>query len=131
MKQNHIDIQNMNFYNDSPFVYRPRKTKTVNIGGLCMGGEYPIRIQSMTNVSTLDTDKCVQQIIDLYNAGAEYVRLAVPSIKDANNLPNIRKKLTERHCRVPLIADVHFNAKVAEIAAHYVEKVRIIGKLYR
>ncbi|MGI6292165.1 MAG: (E)-4-hydroxy-3-methylbut-2-enyl-diphosphate synthase [Bacteroidales bacterium] len=125
MKQNHIDIQNMNFYNDSPFVYRPRKTKTVNIGGLCMGGEYPIRIQSMTNVSTLDTDKCVQQIIDLYNAGAEYVRLAVPSIKDANNLPNIRKKLTERHCRVPLIADVHFNAKVAEIAAHYVEKVRI------
>lgn len=114
-----------NFYTNSPFGYQRRKTVEVSVGDIALGGNNPIRIQSMTNVSTMDTMACVNQIIGLADAGCEYVRLTTPNIKEAENLRNIRKELQKRNCRVPLIADVHFTPDVAEIAAEIVEKLRI------
>lgn len=113
------------FYTDSPFVYRRRITREVNIGGISLGGNNPIRIQSMTNTSTLNTIACVDQIMRLAAAGADYVRLTAASMADAKNLSEIKKSLSDNHCFIPLIADIHFNAKVAEEAAKRVEKIRI------
>lgn len=112
-------------YTASPFRYRRRETRVVNVGGLPLGGSHPIRIQSMTNVPTMDTDACVQQILRLADAGCEMVRLTAPRKEEACNLAVIRKKLHSLHCHIPLIADVHFTPDVAELAAERVEKVRI------
>jgi (E)-4-hydroxy-3-methylbut-2-enyl-diphosphate synthase len=102
-----------------------RKTKVVTIGGIPLGGDYPVRIQSMTNTNTLDTEATVRQIIDLSNAGADYVRMTVRSTKEAENLSEIKKSLLSQGIKTPLVADVHFNPAIAEIAARIVEKVRI------
>lgn len=102
-----------------------RKTKVVTIGGIPLGGDYPVRIQSMTNTNTLDTQATVRQIIDLSKAGADYVRMTVRSTKEAENLSEIKKSLLFHGIKIPLVADVHFNPAIAEIAAHLVEKVRI------
>jgi (E)-4-hydroxy-3-methylbut-2-enyl-diphosphate synthase len=107
------------------FAYKRRKTLEVSIGNISMGGNYPIRVQSMTNTDTLDTQKTVEQIVRLTNGGCEYVRLATQCVSDAENLKNIKKELQKKGCDVPLIADVHFNHQVALIAAEIVEKVRI------
>lgn len=101
------------------------RTGVVNIGDLPLGGDYPIRVQSMTNTDTLDTLATVEQSIRMIEAGCEYVRIAVPGMKETENLREIKKELYKRGYRVPLIADVHFNPKIAEIAATLVEKVRI------
>lgn len=90
-----------------------------------MGGNFPVRVQSMTNTNTLDTSATVAQSIRMIVAGCEYVRIAVPGIKETENLKNIRKKLREQGFQTPLIADVHFNPAIAEMAARIVEKVRI------
>lgn len=90
-----------------------------------MGGDHPVRIQTMTNTNTLDTKATVQQIIDIANAGADYVRMTVRSPKEAENLAEIKNSLRQQGFQIPLVADVHFNPKVAEIAAGIVEKVRI------
>ena len=90
-----------------------------------MGGDYPIRVQSMTNTFTLDTKATVEQAIRMIEAGCEYVRISVPGIKEVENLQNIKKELKIRGFNTPIIADVHFNPKIAEIAASVVEKVRI------
>jgi len=90
-----------------------------------MGGDYPIRVQSMTNTFTLDTKATVEQAIRMIEAGCEYVRISVPGIKEVENLQNIKKELKSRGFNTPIIADVHFNPKIAEIAASVVEKVRI------
>lgn len=100
-------------------------TRVVTIGDVPLGGNYPVRVQSMTNTDTLDTVATADQVERLVSAGCEYVRIAVPGIKDAENLRNIKDLLVKRGIRVPLIADVHFNPKIAEIAASIVEKVRI------
>ncbi|MFH0894623.1 MAG: (E)-4-hydroxy-3-methylbut-2-enyl-diphosphate synthase [Bacteroidota bacterium] len=100
-------------------------SRVVNVGGVPLGGQYPLRIQSMTNVSALDTAASVKQILSLAEAGCEFVRLAVPTIKDAENLKNIRASLKRHSCNVPLIADVHFTPEIALTAARLVEKVRI------
>ncbi|MDD3280598.1 MAG: (E)-4-hydroxy-3-methylbut-2-enyl-diphosphate synthase [Bacteroidales bacterium] len=113
------------FYTDSPFDYKRRIAREVSIGHIPLGGINPIRIQSMVTVTTINTEACVAQIMSLANAGAEYVRLTTTNVADAQNLKNIKKQLSEKQCRVPLIADVHFQSKIAEIAAQYVEKVRI------
>ena len=105
--------------------YSRFKTKVVNIGGILLGGENPIRLQTMTNTNTLDTNTTVEQISRIWNAGSDYVRLTVQGIKEAENLPNIITELKKRNILIPLIADVHFNPKVAEIAAKIVSKVRI------
>ncbi len=100
-------------------------TRVVNIGTVPLGGKNPVRVQSMTNTSTLDTDATVAQAVRMINAGCEYVRIAVPGIREAENLRNIKNELYKRGYQTPLIADAHFNPNIAEIAASIVEKVRI------
>ncbi len=100
-------------------------TREINIGGVPLGGENPIRIQSMTNTNTLDTEATVGQCIRIIKAGADYVRITAQGIREAENLLNIKAELRNKGFKTPLIADVHFNPKVAEIAAAIVEKIRI------
>lgn len=90
-----------------------------------MGGSNPIRIQSMTNTATQDTEASVAQAKRIADAGGEYVRLTAQGIKEADNLMNINAALRRDGYMVPLVADIHFNPKVADVAAQYVEKVRI------
>lgn len=90
-----------------------------------MGGDNPIRIQSMTTVDTMDTLGSVEQTIRMVNAGCEYVRITAPSVKEAQNLEEIKKELRRRGYSVPLVADIHFTPNAAELAARIVEKVRI------
>ena len=105
--------------------YRRRKTIEVNIGNTPLGGSHPIRIQSMTNTSTLDTPSSVEQCIDIIEAGAHYVRLTAQGVREAENLANIRQELRQRGYTTPLVADIHFNPHAADVAAENVEKVRI------
>ncbi|MBC7450840.1 MAG: (E)-4-hydroxy-3-methylbut-2-enyl-diphosphate synthase [Cytophagales bacterium] len=105
--------------------YSRRKTSVVQIGNLPMGGDYPIRLQSMTTVDTMDTLGSVEQVIRMVDAGCEYVRITAPSVKEAQNLENIKKELVKRGYQVPLIADIHFTPNAAELAARIVEKVRV------
>ncbi|MDR0658095.1 MAG: 4-hydroxy-3-methylbut-2-en-1-yl diphosphate synthase, partial [Mediterranea sp.] len=107
------------------FNYSRRKTSVVNIGAVPLGGNYPVRIQSMTNTSTLDTEACVAQAKRIVDAGGEYVRLTTQGIREAGNLMHINIGLRTDGYTVPLIADVHFNPNVADVAARYAEKVRI------
>lgn len=107
------------------FNYSRRETSEVNIGAVPLGGLHSIRIQSMTNTSTQDTEACVEQAKRIVDAGGEYVRLTTQGIKEAENLKQINIGLRSQGYMVPLVADVHFNAKVADIAAQYAEKVRI------
>ena len=107
------------------FNYSRRETSEVNIGAVPLGGSNPIRIQSMTNTSTQDTEACVEQAKRIVDAGGEYVRLTTQGIKEAENLMNINIGLRRQGYMVPLVADVHFNPKVADVAAQYAEKVRI------
>jgi (E)-4-hydroxy-3-methylbut-2-enyl-diphosphate synthase len=110
---------------DSLTKFNRRKTNTVNIGALCMGSDFPIRIQSMTTTDTMNTIGSVEQIIRMVDAGCELVRLTAPSINEAENLANIKKELAKRGVYVPLVADIHFTPNAAEMAARIVEKVRI------
>ena len=105
--------------------YKRRVARVVNIGGLPMGGDFPIRVQSMTTVDTMDTLGSVEQTLRMVEAGCEYVRITAPSIKEAQNLLEIKKELRKRGCNVPLIADIHFTPNAAELAARIVEKVRV------
>jgi (E)-4-hydroxy-3-methylbut-2-enyl-diphosphate synthase len=100
-------------------------TREVTIGDVPMGGHNPIRIQSMTTTDTMDTQGTVEQTIRMVNAGCEYVRITAPSIKEANNLAEIKKQLRARGYNVPLVADIHFTPNAAEVAARIVEKVRV------
>jgi len=100
-------------------------TRVVNIGDIPMGGNSPIRIQSMTSTNTMDTKATVEQAIRMINAGCEYVRITAPGIREAENLAVIKHDLLKSGFRTPIIADIHFNPKAAETAARIVEKVRI------
>jgi (E)-4-hydroxy-3-methylbut-2-enyl-diphosphate synthase len=100
-------------------------TLTVRIGALEMGGENPIRLQSMTTTDTMDTEGSVNQSIRMIEAGCELVRLTAPSKNEAENLGVIRKKLNDLGYNTPLVADIHFTPNAAEIAARLVEKVRV------
>ncbi|WP_439699007.1 (E)-4-hydroxy-3-methylbut-2-enyl-diphosphate synthase [Mucilaginibacter sp. AW1-7] len=100
-------------------------TREVNIGDVPMGGNNPIRIQSMTTTDTMDTMGTVEQSIRMVDAGCEYVRITAPSIKEAKNLAEIKKQLRARGYNVPLVADIHFTPNAAEVAARIVEKVRV------
>ena len=112
-------------YCNSLVQYSRRKTREVNIGGVYVGGDHPIRVQSMTTVDTMDTIGSVEQAIRMIEAGCEYIRITAPSIKEAQNLAEIKKELLVRGYRVPLIADIHFTPNAAELAARIVEKVRV------
>lgn len=107
------------------FNYERRESAVVEIGSTPLGGENPIRLQSMTNTPTKDTEACVNQAERIIRAGGEYVRLTTPTIADAENLKSISEALRAKGYQTPLIADVHFNANVADVAALYVEKVRV------
>jgi len=100
-------------------------TREVFIGDVPMGGNNPIRIQSMTTTDTMDTIGTVEQSIRMIEAGCEYVRITAPSIKEAQNLAEIKKQLRQRGYTAPLVADIHFTPNAAEVAARIVEKVRV------
>ena len=114
----------MNF-SDNFKTYHTFHSRKVKIGKLLIGGANPILIQSMTNTNTLDTGATVDQCIRLANAGCDIVRITAPGIKEAENLANIKSLLTEKGFELPIVADIHFNPKAAEVAAKHVEKVRI------
>jgi (E)-4-hydroxy-3-methylbut-2-enyl-diphosphate synthase len=124
MNIQHMDNPNFKYINNLCRFQR-FKTHEVKIGSIPMGGEQPVRIQSMTDTDTKDTEATVKQIISIVKAGADYVRLSVKGIRDAENLGNIKKELLDLGCTNPLIADIHFNPKLAEIAASNISKVRI------
>ena len=105
--------------------YQRQETSEVMIGSVPVGGNNPIRIQTMTDTDTKDTEATVEQIISVIKAGADYVRVTVKGMIDAENLQVIKKELVSRGYNNPLIADIHFNPKLAEVAAQYVSKVRI------
>ena len=107
------------------FNYSRRKSSVVNIGNTPLGDENPIRIQSMANVSTMDTEAAVRQAIRMIEAGAEYVRFTAQGEREARNLGEIRKELNAQGYTTPLVADIHFNPRAADAAAEEVEKVRI------
>jgi (E)-4-hydroxy-3-methylbut-2-enyl-diphosphate synthase len=111
--------------NNILFNYKRRRSEEIQIGNLTMGGHNPVRIQSMANTDTNDTESSVEQCIRVVDAGGELVRFTAQGVREAANLKNIRKKLSERGYNVPLVADIHFNPKAAETAALHVEKVRI------
>lgn len=107
------------------FDYQRRETCEVQIGSTPLGARNPIRVQSMTNTVTLDTEACVAQTLRIAQAGGEYVRLTTQGVREAENLKNINAGVRAAGCDVPLVADVHFNPRVADVAAEYAEKVRI------
>ncbi|MEA4840361.1 MAG: 4-hydroxy-3-methylbut-2-en-1-yl diphosphate synthase [Bacteroidales bacterium] len=107
------------------FHYCRRGSSTVRIGNTPLGGSNPIRVQSMTNTSTMDTAGSVEQCKRIIDAGADYVRLTAQGVREAENLELIRSGLRAQGYQTPLVADIHFNPKAADAAAQYVEKVRI------
>jgi len=112
-------------YCESPIWYARRKSWVVNIGNVALGGNNPIRLQSMTTTNTMDTGATIAQSIRMIEAGSEYVRITAPSINEANNLKNIKDGLRAKGYQTPIIADIHFTPNAAEIAARIVEKVRV------
>ena len=112
-------------YSNSLTKYSRFVTREVKIGDVPLGGNNPIRLQSMTTTDTMNTIATVEQTIRIIEAGADYVRITAPSIKDANNLFEIKKELRARGYNTPLIADIHFTPNAAEAAARIVEKVRV------
>ena len=112
-------------YCNSLTSYKRWKSREVKIGDIALGGNNPIRVQSMTTTDTMDTKGTVDQSIRMIEAGCEYVRITAPSKKQAENLQNIKNELLKRGYNTPLIADIHFTPNAAEIAARIVEKVRI------
>ena len=107
------------------FGYKRLATREVSIGELKLGGQNPIRVQSMTTVDTMDTEGTVAESIRMIDAGCELVRITAPSKKEAENLRHIKNRLRELGHHTPLVADIHFTPNAAEIAAGIVEKVRV------
>ena len=115
----------MAYYTKSLTHYERRLTRVVNIGTVPMGGSFPIRVQSMTTIDTMDTKGSLDQCIRMIKSGCDYIRITAPSIKQAKNLAEIKRSLREKGFHTPLIADIHFTPNAAEYAARIVEKVRI------
>jgi (E)-4-hydroxy-3-methylbut-2-enyl-diphosphate synthase len=112
-------------YCSNPLQYQRRETREVNVGNVGIGGDNPIRVQSMITCDTMDTEASIQQTMELAVAGCEIVRITAPTVKDARNLEHIVKGLRERGRNVPIVADIHFKPDAAMEAAKWVEKVRI------
>ena len=105
--------------------YVRRKSHEIHVGNISIGGDNPIRVQSMTNTNTMDTEASVAQILRIAEAGGELVRLTTQGTREAENMSAIHDAVRLAGCEVPLVADVHFNPNVADVAAKYCEKVRI------
>ena len=114
-----------NAYCDSLFSFARRETVEVKAGDTGIGGDNPVRIQTMVTTPTRDVEATVAECLKLADAGAELVRVTAPALRDAEALGVIRRRLREASCRVPIVADIHFNPEVAELAARHVEKIRI------
>ena len=117
-------------YCQSPYFYHRRVTREVvvgdpNNGGVVIGGNHPVVMQSMLTCDTMDTAASVQQTLDLVKVGCQIVRITAPTVKDAANLKNIVAELRSKGCMVPIVADIHFKPDAAMEAAKWVEKVRI------
>lgn len=105
--------------------YVRRKSHEIHVGNISIGGDNSIRVQSMTNTNTMDTEASVAQILRIAEAGGELVRLTTQGTREAENMSAIHDAVRLAGCEVPLVADVHFNPNVADVAAKYCEKVRI------
>jgi len=114
----------MNYCAD-PFSYHRRVSREVRVGNVGVGGDNPIRVQSMITCDTMDTEASIAQTIELAEVGCEIVRITAPTVKDAANLQHIVRGLHERRCDVPIVADIHFKPEAAMEAAKWVDKVRI------
>src|SRR5215472_6374454 len=112
-------------YCASRFAYQRRKTREVAIGSVVVGGEQPIRVQSMTTTRTQDIEATLAQTMRLVEGGCEIVRITAPTVTDAQAIGEIKKRLTQRGINVPLVADIHFSPTAAMEAAEHVDKVRI------
>ncbi|EEF57379.1 (E)-4-hydroxy-3-methylbut-2-enyl-diphosphate synthase [Pedosphaera parvula] len=117
-------------YCASPYLFQRRQTREVTVGdpargGVIIGGEHPVVMQSMLTCDTMDTKASVQQTLELVAVGCQIVRITAPTVKDAANLQNIVKELRDQGCFVPIVADIHFKPDAAMEAAKWVEKVRI------
>ncbi len=112
-------------YNNSLTKHSRFKTREVMVGNVGIGGNNPIRLQSMTTTDTMDTIGTVEQSIRMIEAGSELVRITAPAAKEAKNLENIKTELRARGYDTPIVADIHFKPDAAEIAARIVEKVRV------
>ena len=112
-------------YCASLFSYQRRRTREVQVGNVGIGGDNPIRVQSMITCDTMDTEASIAQTIELAEVGCEIVRITAPTVKDAANLQHIVRGLRERGCEVPIVADIHFKPEAAMEAAKWVDKVRI------
>lgn len=117
-------MENKQYCND-PLNYQRFETREVTIGNLHLGGKNPIRIQSMTTADTMDTQASVEESIRMIEAGCELVRLTAPSKKEAENLGVIKQALVSHGFDTPLVADIHFTPNAAEVAADYIEKIRV------
>lgn len=102
--------------------YTRRKTHEITVGSIRLGGDNPIRVQSMTNTDTMDTEASVAQILRIAGAGGDIVRLTTQGTREAENMAAISRAVRLAGCDVPLVADVHFNPNVADVAALYCEK---------
>ena len=109
----------------SIFNYNPRHSHQVCVGNRPLGGENPLRIQSMTTTATTDTEGCVRQCIAIFDAGADYVRLTTQGTREAENLRNIKAELRKLGYDRPLVADVHFNPAVADVAATKIGRAHV------
>ena len=114
------DTLNVDWFN-----YRRRESKQIKVGELTLGGDAPIRIQSMTTADTMDVPKTVAESIRMVDAGSELVRITAPSKKEAEALGAISAALIKEKKHVPLVADIHFTPNAAEVAADHVEKIRV------
>src|SRR6516164_3939102 len=117
-------------YSESPYFHQRRKTREVVIGdpkngGVIIGGDHPVAVQSMLTCDTMDTAECVRQTLELVAVGCQIVRITAPTVKDAANLKNIAAELRARGCLVPIVADIHFKPEAAMEAAKWVEMVRV------
>src|SRR5215468_10169476 len=117
-------------YCESPLLFKRRRTREVVVGdpsrgGVVMGGDNPVVMQSMLTCDTMDTGECVKQTLELVAVGCQIVRITAPTVKDAANLQNIVAELRARGCNVPIVADIHFKPEAAMEAAKWVEMVRI------
>src|SRR6476646_8167411 len=100
-------------YTENPLQYRRRASREVRVGNVGIGGNNPIRVQSMITCDTMDTEMSIQQTMELANVGCEIVRITAPTVKDARNLENIVQGLRTRGCNVPTVADIHFKPDAA------------------
>ncbi len=115
---------------ESPYFYQRRKTREVVIGdpahgGVIIGGDHPVVVQSMLTCDTMDTAECVKQTLELVAVGCQLVRITAPTVKDAANLQNIIRELRTQKCLVPIVADIHFKPEAAMEAVKWVEVVRV------